>query len=93
MATSNRPEETPAKENNEPVEGSDLSAPLLIFATALDTTWRIFVPVLGGTFAGIGLDHLFSTAPILTIICLMLGAAASGWLITRQLRTVRKNLK
>lgn len=74
-------------------ESSALSAPMLIFATALDTTWRAFVPTLGGVFAGIGLDHLFGIAPIATIICLLLGVIASALLIAKQLRDVRKPLK
>lgn len=60
-----------------------------LFATALDTTWRMFVPIIGGTFAGIGLDHLFSSTPIATIICLIVGIVLSGMLVVRQLNNVR----
>ena len=74
-------------------EPSALSAPMLIFATALDTTWRAFVPTLGGVFLGIGLDHLFNIAPTATIICLILGVVISALLIAKQLRDVRKPLK
>ena len=70
-----------------------LSAPMLVFITALDTTWRAFVPTLGGVFAGIGLDHLFGIAPFATIGCLILGTALSVILIARQLINVRKPLK
>ena len=70
-----------------------LSAPMLVFFTALDTTWRAFVPTLGGVFAGIGLDHLFGIAPFATIGCLILGTALSVILIARQLINVRKPLK
>lgn len=66
---------------------------MLIFLTALDTTWRAFVPILGGVFLGIWLDHLLNVAPIATIICLVLGVVLSGYLITKQLRDVRKPLK
>ena len=69
---------------------SSRSATVMIFMTALDTTWRMFTPILAGTFAGIGLDHLFSIAPIATIICLILGIVVSGLLIIRQLNNVRK---
>lgn len=74
-------------------ELSPLSAPMLLFATALDTTWRAFVPTLGGVFLGIGIDHLFNIAPIATIICLILGIITSALLIAKQLRDVRKPLK
>jgi F0F1-type ATP synthase assembly protein I len=58
--------------------------------TALDTTWRAFVPTIGGTFLGIGIDNLFDIAPIATIVCLILGFAMSAVLIIRQLTSVRK---
>lgn len=67
-----------------------LSAPVILFVTALDTTWRIFVPTLGGVFAGIGLDHAWNTVPIMTIICLVIGTVISIVLIARQLTNVRK---
>lgn len=66
------------------------SASMLLLATALDTTWRAFLPTIGGTFLGIGIDHQFNIAPTGTIICLILGTALSALLITRQIRSVRK---
>lgn len=72
---------------------STTSAPMLIFMTALDTTWRAFIPTIGGVFLGIGIDHLLNIAPIATIICLMGGTALSGYLIVKQLRDIRKPLK
>lgn len=65
------------------------SASMMLLATALDTTWRAFVPTIGGTFAGIGLDHLFGVAPVATIVCLIVGTALSALLITLQIRRVR----
>ncbi len=65
---------------------------MLIFITALDTTWRAFVPTLGGVFLGIGLDHLLGIAPVGTIVCLIGGTALSILLIVKQLRDVRKPL-
>lgn len=61
--------------------------------TALDTTWRAFVPTIGGVFLGIGIDLNFGIAPIATIICLVLGTILSALLIIKQLRDVRKPLK
>lgn len=72
---------------------SSLSAPMLIFMTALDTTWRAFIPTLGGVFLGIGIDHLCNIAPIATIICLIAGTALSILLIIKQLRDVRRPLR
>jgi hypothetical protein len=69
---------------------SGLSGPVVLLMTALDTTWRAFVPTIGGTFLGIGVDHLFNITPIGTIVCLILGFAASTFLIAKQLISVRK---
>ena len=70
-----------------------LSAPMLLIATALDTTWRAFVPTLGGTFAGIGLDSWLHIAPFGVIGCLIIGTILSVFLIARQLINVRKPLR
>jgi len=88
MTTSPRLTKQPGKSDK---EVSGLSAPMLLFMTALDTTWRAFVPTIGGTFLGIGIDHLFGIAPFGTIVCLILGFATSALLIAQQLITVRRN--
>lgn len=66
------------------------SAALLLISTMADTTWRAFVPTIGGTFLGIALDKAFNTVPVLTIIMIILGFAISTWLIVLQLRAVRQ---
>ena len=58
--------------------------------TALDTTWRMFTPIIAGTFLGIWLDHLMNSAPIATIICLLLGIAVCAMLVVQQFKQVRK---
>ena len=68
------------------------SASMLLLATALDTTWRAFVPTIGGTFLGIWIDHTFNITPTGTIVCLIVGTALSALLITKQIRDVRKPL-
>lgn len=87
MTESPRPQPKPGRTTK---PQKSLSAPMLIFVTALDTTWRAFLPTLGGVFLGIGIDHLFNIAPAATIGCLLLGTAASAFLITKQLRDIRK---
>jgi len=72
------------------VQSTGLSGPIVLLMTALDTTWRAFVPTIGGTFLGIGIDHLFNITPIGTIVCLILGFTTSTLLIAQQLITVRK---
>lgn len=64
-----------------------------MFMTALDTTWRAFLPTLGGTFLGIGLDAWLHIAPFGVIGCLILGTILSVILIARQLINVRKPLR
>lgn len=73
-----------------PTTKRPLSAPMLLGMTALDTTWRAFVPVLGGVFIGIGLDDVLGIAPVATFICLILGIIVSIVLIARQLRHVKQ---
>lgn len=90
MTESPRPQPKPGR-TTKPQPG--ISAPMLIFITALDTTWRAFLPIIGGVFLGIGIDHLLNIAPFATIACLLLGTTASVLLIAKQLRDVRKPLK
>ncbi|HBO64448.1 TPA: hypothetical protein DD425_00615 [Candidatus Saccharibacteria bacterium] len=90
MTESPRPKNNP--QNRTTRTNPPLSPVMLIFITALDTTWRAFVPTLGGVFLGIGLDHLLGIAPVGTIICLIGGTALSILLIVKQLRDVRKPL-
>jgi len=66
------------------------SVPMILVVTALDTTWRMFLPTIGGTFAGIGLDKWLNIAPLATIVCIILGFTLSVVLITRQLMTIRR---
>ena len=73
------------------VEPTGLSGPMVLLMTALDTTWRAFVPTIGGTFLGIGIDHLLDVAPIATIVCLILGFATSTYLVIKQLTSVRRH--
>lgn len=89
MTESPRPQPKPGRTTK---PQSSVSAPMVILMTALDTTWRMFLPTIGGVFLGIGLDHLFNITPIATIVCLAIGAVLSGLLIAKQLRDVRKPL-
>ena len=63
---------------------------MLLFVTALDTTWRAFVPPLAGTFLGIWLDGLFHITPAATITCLILGAIVGFYLMYKQLRDLQR---
>lgn len=65
------------------------SAAILLALTALDTTWRTFVPIIGGTIAGIALDKSLHTEPIFTTILLIIGVVIATLLVLKQLRDVR----
>jgi hypothetical protein len=67
------------------------SAAILLLLTVLDTTWRAYVPTIGGTFVGICIDRATHSAPIFTIIFVTAGFVTAGLLITLQFRRVRKN--
>ena len=90
MTESPRPQSDPGRTTK---QQSNLSGPMLMLITALDTTWRAFIPPIAGTFLGIWLDHLFNIAPVATIICLILGAIVSLMLIVKQIRDVQRPLK
>ncbi len=66
-------------------------AAILLLLTIADTTWRAFVPTIGGTILGISLDHVFKTTPVITTIAIIVGFATSALLITLQIRTVRRS--
>ena len=90
MTDSPRPD---TEESRTTRSSSGMSPVQLLLLTAFDTTWRMFVPTLGGLFVGIGLDKLFNTVPTITIICLIIGASLSAFLVFSQLRRLRKGIK
>ena len=67
------------------------SAVILLLLTILDTTWRAFVPTIGGTVLGITLDNLFHQAPLFTTIMIIAGFVTSAVLITLQIRKVKRS--
>ncbi len=66
------------------------SAAILLIYTIIDTTWRAFVPTIGGTFLGVGLDKLFGLAPLMTVVMIIVGFALSALLIMLQIKSVRR---
>lgn len=67
------------------------SAAILMLLTILDTTWRAFVPTIGGTLFGLELDNLTHEAPLFTTIFIIIGFVVAGLLIAMQLRRVRRS--
>lgn len=65
------------------------SAAILLTLTALDTTWRTFVPVIGGALAGVALDNTLHTPPLFTTVLIIIGVAIATLLVIKQLKNVR----
>ena len=71
----------------------EVSGAKVLMLTALDTTWRAFVPTIGGLFLGIGIDKWLGIVPFGTISCMILGFVLSAVLIARQLISVKRSQK
>ena len=67
------------------------SAVTLLLLTILDTTWRAFIPPVGGTMIGIALDNLLHRAPLFTSLMIIVGFTTSALLIGLQIRRVRRS--
>ena len=57
-----------------------------MLSTIGSTTWRMFVPTIGLTIAGVWGDNTFATKPWLTGLGIVLGAGVAGWLVRQQMR-------
>lgn len=58
---------------------------LYLLATMADTTWRMFVPVVGTLLVGRQIDRAYQTRPLAMIIGTILGVLITAVLIKRQL--------
>ena len=57
----------------------------VVFGTMADTTWRIFVPVVGLTLFGVWLDRQWHTKPWLMFAGVIVGALCAVVLVKRQI--------
>lgn len=71
-------------QNPTPKSGSN--AVLQMITTMADTTWRMFVPILGLLLAGIYFDKLWSSFPWMTLLGFVLGVGISALLVRNQLK-------
>lgn len=55
-----------------------------MFTIAADTTWRMFVPTLGGTLIGLWIDSMNNTEPWFGIGGLAIGIIITAVLIRQQ---------
>lgn len=77
---------TDAKKPTSEPEVSAKRAALFVIGTIADTTWRIFLPVLGGIAVGAWIDQSYGITPFAIITGTLLGAFASGGLIYGQIK-------
>lgn len=54
----------------------------------MDTAWRVAIPIIVLTIAGIQLDKSNGTQPLYTLIGLFLALAASSLLVYRQIKNL-----
>jgi len=82
------PNDTPSGTPDEPPKQD--STVLLLLGTIADTTWRMFVPIVGLLLLGVWIDKTYGTLPWAMIILLIVGIMVAAELIRRQLNTVNK---
>lgn len=74
------------KSDKTPPPVKDKSTVILLFTIAADTTWRMFVPIIGGTIGGVWADNTFATKPLWTIVGVSVGVVVAALLVRAQLR-------
>ena len=79
------PDDTSSGTPDEPPKQSTV---LLLLGTIADTTWRMFVPIVGLLMLGVWVDKTFNTLPWAIIILTIVGVVLAAELIRRQLRNV-----
>jgi positive regulator of sigma E activity len=77
-----------------PQKGDDHPMPpkkstVLLLLTIADTTWRLFIPIVGFTIGGLVIDKVFGTKPWLMVAAILLGTALAIWLVSVQLKKVK----
>lgn len=82
---------SPTNKGESPVP--DTSPVILLLGIAADTTWRMFVPIIGLAALGIWGDRSFNTKPWLTVAAIILGVMIAGLLVRKQLQKDSKNDK
>lgn len=55
-----------------------------------DTTWRMFVPVIGMTLVGVWLDEMCRTTPFILFFGIAIGFTMAGLLVKMQISRVMK---
>jgi len=68
---------------------SDISS---LIMTAADTTWRMFIPMVGFTLLGVWADHRLGSKPWLMILGIIVGTVGAILLVRKQLQVTKQKL-
>jgi hypothetical protein len=80
------PNDTPSGTPRPPKQ----STVVLLLGTIADTTWRMFVPIIGLLLFGLWIDKSYGSLPWAMIIFTIIGIAVATELVRRQLTNVNK---
>ncbi len=61
-----------------------------LLGTMADTTWRMFIPIVGLTLLGVWLDRSINTKPWATLLGIVVGTLIAGLLVKRQLQKAKR---
>ncbi len=75
------------KKQDVTAHGSNPDSLFVVFATLGDTTWRMFVPIIGLLLVGRWLDGMYGTKPWLLFVGAAVGSLIAAYLVKRQLRS------
>ena len=76
-------------------KGDETSLPpkhstVLLMLTIADTTWRLFIPLVGATILGLWADKQVGTKPWLMVIAMIIGAVVACLLVRTQIKKVKQ---
>ncbi len=77
---------SPSKNSDDKPTPPDRSTVVLLLGTAGDTTWRMFIPIIGLTLVGVWVDRMFETKPIMTIVGIVTGSIIAAYLVRLQFK-------
>jgi Na+/glutamate symporter len=69
---------------------SEQPTAFILFSTAADTTWRMFVPTLGGTLIGLWMDDQNGSEPLYGFMGLSVGIIVTALLVHQQYKRINE---
>jgi hypothetical protein len=80
---------TSPNRGDEEITPPDSSTVILLLGTIGDTTWRMFVPIIGLTVFGLLADKRFHTTPWIMVLGIVIGIYFAYMLVKRQIKKVK----